>query len=212
MRQEHLEAIADVLKGTDVIVLSDEIYAELTYGDRRHVSIATIGEDMFKRTVLVSGFSKAFAMTGWRLGYTAGPKAIIEQMLKIHQYAIMCAPTMAQFAGVVALRDCDEVVAEMMTEYATRRRYVVDSFNRLKLPCFEPLGAFYVFPSLKATGMTSVEFCDALLQSKRVALVPGNAFGKSGEGYVRVSYSYSLTHLSQALSRIEEFLKEIGVV
>lgn len=212
MRREHLEEIAEVLKGTDILVLSDEIYAELTYGNIQHQSIASIGEDMFRRTILVSGFSKAFAMTGWRLGYTCGPKAIIEQMLKIHQYAIMCAPTMAQFAGVVAMRDCDDVVQEMISEYAIRRRYVIDSFNRLKLTCFEPLGAFYVFPSLKATGMGSQEFCERLLQSKRVALVPGNAFGKSGEGYVRVSYSYSLSHLSQAVARIEEFLKEIGIL
>jgi len=208
MRKEHLAEIAEVLKGTNVLVLSDEIYAELTYGDEQHVSIASINEDMFERTILVSGFSKAFAMTGWRLGYTCGPKQIVSQMLKIHQYALMCAPTMAQFAGVVAMRECDEVVKEMIDEYAIRRRFVVDSLNGLSLTCFEPLGAFYVFPSLKVTGMSSNCFCEELLQSKKVALVPGNAFGQSGEGYVRVSYSYSLTHLSQAIQRIEEFLKE----
>ena len=212
MRKEHLEEIANVLKGTDIIVLSDEIYAELTYGDSKHVSIASINEDMYHRTVLVSGFSKAFAMTGWRLGYTCGPQAVVEQMLKVHQYAIMCAPTMAQFAGVVALRECDDVVEDMMEQYAMRRRFVVDTFNRLNLPCFEPLGAFYVFPSLKATGMSSQQFCERLLQQKKVALVPGDAFGNSGEGYVRVSYSYSLTHLSQAFQRIEEFLKDEGTI
>lgn len=212
MRKEHLKDIAEVLKGTNILVLSDEIYAELTYGDSPHVSIASIDEDMYRRTILVSGYSKAFAMTGWRLGYTCGPKQIVEQMLKIHQYALMCAPTMAQFAGVVAMKECDEAVAEMISEYAMRRRLVVDSFNRLKLTCFEPLGAFYVFPSLKVTGMTSQEFCEQLLESKKVALVPGNAFGESGEGYVRVSYSYSLKHLSLALQRIEEFLKDRRII
>ena len=212
MRREHLEEIADVLEGTDILILSDEIYAELTYGDSKHVSIASINEDMFKRTILVSGFSKAFAMTGWRLGYTCGPKPIVEQMLKVHQYAIMCAPTMAQYAGVVAMRECDEVVLDMMNEYAMRRKYVVENFNRLGLTCFEPLGAFYVFPSLKITGMSSNEFCEKLLQSKKVALVPGNAFGENGEGYVRVSYSYSLSHLGEAFQRIEEFLKEQNII
>ena len=212
MRAGHLEEIAEVLGGTDILVLSDEIYGELTYGGSRHVSIASLSEDMRERTVLVSGFSKAFAMTGWRLGYACGPAPLIEQMAKIHQYAIMCAPTTAQYAGIVAMRECDGVVEEMAAEYAMRRRYMVDSFNRLSLTCFEPMGAFYVFPSIEATGMSSAEFCEKLLNSKRVALVPGNAFGESGEGYVRVSYSYSVSHLSEAVSRIESFLKEEGLL
>ncbi len=208
MRREHLESIAEVLKGTDILVMSDEIYGELTYGDEKHVSIASLSKDMYDRTILISGFSKAFAMTGWRLGYACGPEPIIKQMTKVHQYAIMCAPTMAQYAGVVAMKDCDQVVEEMRTEYAMRRRYMVDNFNRLGLTCFEPLGAFYVFPSIQKTGMTSQEFCERLLESKKVALVPGDAFGISGEGHVRVSYSYSVSHLSEAISRIEAFLTE----
>ena len=208
MRREHLDAIAEVLKGTDILVLSDEIYAELTYGDEKHVSIASVSKDMYDRTILVSGFSKAFAMTGWRLGYTCGPAEIISQMVKVHQYAIMCAPTMAQYAGIVAMRECDGEVEEMVAEYSIRRRLLTDNFNRMGLTCFEPLGAFYVFPSIRSTGLTSQEFCERLLSSKKVALVPGNAFGHNGEGHVRVSYSYSVSHLSQALSRIEAFLAE----
>lgn len=208
MRRENLEAIADVLKGTDILVLSDEIYGELTYGSEKHVSIASLSEDMYNRTVLVSGFSKAFAMTGWRLGYACGPAKLIEQITKIHQYAIMCAPTMAQYAGIVAMRDCDAEVADMINEYSMRRRYMVDGLNRLGLKCFEPLGAFYVFPSIEMTGMSSQEFCEKLLSVKQVALVPGNAFGECGEGYVRASYSYSFSHLSEALARIESFIKE----
>jgi len=212
MRAEHLEEIAKALEDTNILVLSDEIYGELTYGGRKHVSIASVSEDMYKRTVLVSGFSKAFAMTGWRLGYACGPAELISQMTKVHQYAIMCAPTMAQYAGVTAMRDCDGVVQEMVEEYAMRRRFMVDNFNRLGLSCFEPLGAFYVFPSITATGMNSQEFCEKLLESKRVALVPGSVFGESGEGYVRVSYSYSVTHLVEAISRIEAFLGEAGLI
>ncbi len=189
--------------------MSDEIYAELTYGSEKHVSIASISEDMRARTVIVNGFSKAYAMTGWRLGYAVGPEPIINQMLKLHQYAIMCAPTMAQYAAITALRECDDSVEAMATEYNMRRRLIVDGFNRIGLECFEPEGAFYSFPCIKSTGMRSLEFCEKLLESKRVALVPGDAFGASGEGYVRASYSYSVAHIAEALRRVEAFLKEL---
>ncbi len=205
MTREDLEAIAEVLRDTDVLVLSDEIYSELTYG-RKHCSIAEI-EGMHERTIYVSGFSKAFAMTGWRLGYLCAPEPIAAQMLKIHQYAIMCAPTMSQYAAIVAIRDCDKEVQKMVDEYNTRRRILVDGFNRIGLTCFEPEGAFYVFPCIKSTGMTSEEFCAKLLEEEKVAVVPGNAFGASGEGFVRVSYAYSLKHLMQALECIERFVK-----
>ncbi len=209
MRREHLNEIAEVLRGTDILVMSDEIYAELTYGSEKHVSIASISEDMRARTVIVNGFSKAYAMTGWRLGYAVGPEPIINQMLKLHQYAIMCAPTMAQYAAITALRECDDSVEAMATEYNMRRRLIVDGFNRIGLECFEPEGAFYSFPCIKSTGMRSLEFCEKLLESKRVALVPGDAFGASGEGYVRASYSYSVAHIAEALRRVEAFLKEL---
>ena len=211
MRREHLEEIAEVLRGTDIMVLSDEIYAELTYGEQRHVSFAEISEDAYNRTVVVNGFSKAYAMTGWRLGYACGPAPVIAQMLKLHQYAIMCAPTTSQYAAIVAMRDCDESVEMMREEYNMRRRLVTDSFNRMGLTCFEPEGAFYVFPCIRSTGMKSLEFCEKLLYSKRIAVVPGDAFGESGEGFVRVSYSYSVSHLAEALKRIEEFLKELDI-
>ena len=207
MAREDLEAIAEVLKGTDILVLSDEIYAELTYGGV-HVPAAAISEDMWQRTVTVNGFSKAYAMTGWRLGYACGPAPIIEQMVKMHQFAIMCAPTTAQYAGIVAMRDCEDVVASMREEYDMRRRFVVDGFNRLGLTCFEPKGAFYVFPSIRSTGLSSEEFCEQLLMQKHIAVIPGSAFGPGGEGHIRVSYSYSLNHLKEALGRIEAFLKE----
>ncbi|MEA5050618.1 MAG: aminotransferase class I/II-fold pyridoxal phosphate-dependent enzyme [Oscillospiraceae bacterium] len=210
MRREHLEQIAEVLRGTDIMVLSDEIYAELTYGGARHVSAAAISEDMRQRTILVNGFSKAYAMTGWRLGYACGPAPVIKQMLKLHQFAIMCAPTMAQYAAITALRDCDDTVEAMVTEYNMRRRFVTDGFNKLGLHCFEPQGAFYVFPCIKGTGMRSLEFCEKLLYAKAVAVVPGDAFGDCGEGYIRVSYSYSVTHLAEALRRIGEFIGELG--
>lgn len=209
MRREHLEEIAEVLYGTDILVMSDEIYAELTYGGERHVSIASISEDMRSRTVIVNGFSKAYAMTGWRLGYLCGPQPLIEQMLKLHQYALMCAPTMAQYAAITALRECDDSVEAMATEYNMRRRLIVDGFNRIGMPCYEPQGAFYAFPSIKSTGMKSLEFCEKLLQSQCVALVPGDAFGASGEGFVRASYSYSVAHIAEALRRVELFLKEL---
>ncbi len=205
MTREDLEAIAEVLRDTNVLVLSDEIYSELTYG-RKHCSIAEI-DGMWERTIYVSGFSKAFAMTGWRLGYVCAPKPIAAQMLKIHQYAIMCAPTMSQYAAVTALRDCDDEVVKMTDEYNVRRRILVDGFNRIGLTCFEPEGAFYVFPCIKSTGMNSEEFCARLLEEEKVAVVPGNAFGESGEGFVRVSYAYSLKHLMEALKCIERFVK-----
>ena len=207
MRREHLEAIAEVIRRHDIIVLSDEIYAELTYNGR-HVSIASL-PGMKERTIVVNGFSKTFAMTGWRLGYAAGPAAAIKQMTKLHQYAIMCAPTTAQYAAIVALDHCEENIRQMREEYNTRRRFVVDAFNKMGLHTFEPEGAFYVFPCIKGTGLGSEEFCERLLYEKKVAVVPGNAFGDSGEGFIRVSYSYSVQHLSAALRRIAEFLQEL---
>lgn len=210
MSKDELEAIAEVVRGTQIVVLSDEIYAELTFGGQRHFSISTL-PGMRERTVVVNGFSKAYAMTGWRLGYACGPAPIIAQMLKIHQYAVMCAPTVSQVAAIEALKNCDESIEEMRAEYDRRRRTVVDRFNKMGLPCFEPEGAFYVFPSIKSSSMTSLEFCEKLLEAKKVAIVPGDAFGDCGEGYVRVSYSYSMEHLVTALDRIEEFLAELGI-
>lgn len=210
MRRKELEAVAEVLRDTDVLVLSDEIYSELTYGGERHVSIAEI-DGMKERTIFISGFSKAFSMTGWRLGYFAAPAPITTQMLKIHQYGIMSSPTVSQYAAIVAMNDCDDEVLHMKNEYDARRRFVVKGFNDLGLDCFEPEGAFYAFPSIKSTGLSSEDFCKRLLQSKKVAIVPGNAFGDSGEGFVRVSYAYSLSHLNTALERIGEFLKEMNV-
>ena len=207
MRREHLEAIAEVLKKHDIIVLSDEIYAELTYNGR-HTSIAEL-PGMKERTIVVNGFSKTFAMTGWRLGYAAGPAPAIKQMTKIHQYAIMCAPTTSQYAAIEALDHCEENICQMREEYDRRRRFVVDAFNKMGLHTFEPEGAFYVFPCIKSTGMGSEEFCEKLLYGKKVAVVPGNAFGDSGEGFIRVSYSYSVQHLTTALGRIKEFLDEL---
>jgi aminotransferase len=205
MRREDLQEIAQVLRGTDIFVLSDEIYAELTYGEG-HVSIASL-PDMKERTILVNGFSKAYAMTGWRLGYACGPAPIIKVMTKIHQAAIMCAPTTSQYAAVTALRSCDEDIDKMREEYDMRRRFITKSLNAMGLSCFLPEGAFYVFPSIQSTGYTSEEFCEKLLFSKKVAVVPGTAFGDSGEGHVRISYSYSLAHLTEALHRIQEFVK-----
>lgn len=211
MRREHLEEIAEVLRDTNVTVLSDEIYAELTYGYERHVSIAAL-PGMAERTVVINGFSKAYAMTGWRLGFACGPKALIKVMTKIHQSCIMCAPTTSQYAAVTALRDCDDEIEEMRMKYDMRRRYLVKCFNDMGLTCFEPEGAFYVFPCIKSTGMTSDEFCTALLYEKRVAVVPGTAFGDSGEGFVRVSYAYSVEHLQEAMERIRGFLKGKGLL
>lgn len=208
MEKEHLEEIAKVVEKHNLLVISDEIYAELTYGGKKHVSFASI-ENMRERTVVVSGFSKSYAMTGWRLGYALGPKEIVDQMTKLHQYGIMSAPTTAQYAAIEALKNGDNDIENMCSQYEMRRRLVVGSLDKMGLTCFEPLGAFYAFPCIKSTGLTSEEFCTQLINSKRVAVVPGNAFGQSGEGYVRISYSYSLKHLSEALNRIEEFLKEL---
>ncbi len=208
MRKEDLEPIAEVLRGTDIMVMSDEIYAELTYGSEPHASLAQI-EDMKERTIIVQGFSKAYAMTGWRLGYACGPKVIIDAMTKIHQSCIMCAPTTSQHAAIVALQKCDGDIEEMCKTYDMRRRLMVKNLNEMGLDCFEPEGAFYVFPCIKSTGLTSNEFCEKLLFSKKVAVVPGTAFGQSGEGYVRISYSYSTEHLLLALSRIKEFINEV---
>jgi aminotransferase len=209
MGRSDLEQIAEVLKGTDIFVISDEIYSELTYGGERHVSPASISNDMWARTVTVNGFSKSFAMTGWRLGYVCAPAPITEQIVKMHQFAIMCAPTTAQYAGIVALRDCEDVVSSMRDEYDIRRRFIVDGFNRIGLHCFEPRGAFYVFPSVESTGLTEEEFCEQLIRKKRVAVIPGTAFGPGGEGHVRVSYSYSIKHIKEALRRIGEFVNEL---
>ena len=207
MEQEDLEAIAEVLRGTNIMVLSDEIYAELNYGLQNHVSIATL-PGMAERTVVVNGFSKTYAMTGWRLGYACGPAPIIRIMTKIHQSAIMSAPTTSQYAAITALKDCDGEIERMRNEYNMRRRLVVKSFNDMGLSCFEPRGAFYAFPCIKSSGMSSEEFCTKLLEQKHVAIIPGNAFGASGEGYARVSYAYSVEHLMEAIRRIREFLNE----
>ena len=207
MRREHLEEIAQVLRGTDILVLADEIYSELTYNGQPHVSIASV-DGMKERTVVVNGFSKSCAMTGWRLGYALGPKEIISVMTKVHQYAIMCAPTTSQHAAIEALKNGDEDIKKMRNEYDMRRRLIVRGFRELGLDCFEPEGAFYVFPSIASTGMTSEEFCGKLLREKHVAVVPGNAFGECGEGFIRVSYAYSTAHINEALRRIGQFLKE----
>lgn len=206
MRREHMEAIAEVVRENDLMVLSDEIYSELTYGDTSHVTFSAI-DGMRERTIVVNGFSKAFAMTGWRLGYAVGPAEIIKAMTKLHQYGIMSAPTTAQYAAIEALKNGDEDIVYMREQYDMRRRLVVDGFNEMGLTCFEPEGAFYVFPCIKKTGLTSEEFCEKLLYDERVAVVPGTAFGDSGEGFVRISYSYSIKHITEALSRINHFIK-----
>ena len=207
MRREHLEAIAEVVRENDLMVLSDEIYSALTYGDTNHVTFSAI-DGMWERTIVVNGFSKAFAMTGWRLGYAVGPAQIIKAMTKLHQYGIMSAPTTAQYAAIEALKNGDEDIVYMREQYDMRRRLVVDGFNSMGLTCFEPEGAFYVFPCIKKTGLTSEEFCERLLYEERVAVVPGSAFGDCGEGFERVSYSYSIKHITEALSRIEHFIKQ----
>ena len=211
MRRNDLEEIAEVLRGTDIIVISDEIYSELTYGDEEHCSIVNI-DGMKERTVLINGFSKAFSMTGWRLGFAAAPQPIITQMLKIHQYGIMCSPTMSQYAAVVALKECKKDIEYMRNEYDMRRKLIVKGFNEMGLECFEPEGAFYIFPSIKKTGLSSQQFCEQLIEKYRVAVVPGDAFGECGEGYIRVSYAYSLQHIKTALERIKLFLEELGVL
>jgi aminotransferase len=207
MRREHLEEIAEVLRGTEIMVLSDEIYGELTYGEREHVSITSL-PDMQARTLLVGGVSKAFAMTGWRLGYVCGPQPLMAAIVKLHQYALMCAPTTAQYAAIEAMEHGDEDVTVMRAEYDLRRRFIVDELNRMGLTCFEPEGAFYVFPSIRITGMTSEDFCQKLLMEKHVAVVPGTAFGESGEGFVRISYCYSLKHITEAMERLRAFIAE----
>lgn len=209
MDQQDLEAIAEVLRGTDVLVLSDEIYAELTYGLDRHASIASL-PGMWERTIVVNGFSKSYSMTGWRLGYAAGPEPIIKVMTKIHQSCIMSAPTTSQYAAIVALQQCDDQIVKMRDEYNRRRRYVVKALNDLGLTCFEPKGAFYVFPSIQCSGLKSSEFCEQLLKEQEVAIVPGDAFGASGEGYARISYAYSVDHLETAMRRIRRFLQDHG--
>ena len=207
MTKDELEEIAEVLRGTDICVLSDEIYSELTYG-LEHTSIASLN-GMKERTIVVNGFSKTYAMTGWRLGYCVGPEEIVQQMTKIHQYAIMCAPTLSQYAAVEALKNGDEDVNRMRDEYNYRRRFIVDGFNKIGLTCFEPQGAFYVFPCIKSTNMTSAEFCERLLMEQKVAVVPGTAFSESGEGFVRCSYAYSIANIKEALLRIEKFVNSL---
>ena len=209
MSAAEVEEIAAVLRETNVLVLSDEIYSELTYGLDRHVSIASL-PGMAERTIVVNGFSKSYAMTGWRLGYAVGPAPLIKVMTKIHQSCIMSAPTTSQYAAITALRQCDDQIEMMRDEYNRRRRYVVKALNEMGLTCFEPRGAFYVFPSIQISGLTSSEFCEQLLREKEVAIIPGSAFGASGEGYARISYAYSVDHLQTAMKRIREFLHEHG--
>lgn len=208
MTRADLEEIAQVIIEKDLLVISDEIYSELSY-DEKHVSIASL-PGMKERTILINGFSKSYAMTGWRLGYAAGPEEIITQMIKIHQFAIMCAPTTSQYAAVAALRDGDRDVEEMRQAYNQRRRYLVHALREMGLDCFEPFGAFYVFPSIKKFGMTSEEFANRLLQEEKVAVVPGTAFGECGEGFLRISYAYSLEDLKKALERLERFVKKLA--
>lgn len=207
MGREDLEALAEVLRGTDIMVISDEIYAELTYGGR-HVSMANL-PDMKERTIVINGFSKAYSMTGWRLGYACGPKPIIAGMTKLHQYGIMSAPTTSQYAAIEALDEGDGDIEAMREEYDGRRRFLVDGFRKLGLDCFEPRGAFYTFPCIKSTGLTSEEFCDRFLEDQRVAVIPGSAFGPGGEGYVRACYAASMRDLATALERLELFLRTL---
>lgn len=208
MEREDLEAIAEVLKDTNIMIMSDEIYSELTYGDEPHVSIIQI-DGMRERTLYVNGFSKAYSMTGWRLGYICGPEPVMKQILKIHQYEIMCSPTVSQYAAIEAINNCDEDIKKMVSEYNIRRRWLVNALNELGLTCFEPKGAFYVFPCIKSTGLSSEEFCERLLFEHNVAVVPGNAFGECGEGYIRISYAYSLNHIIEAVKRIGEFIDSL---
>lgn len=207
MGYEDILAISKLIENTDIMVISDEIYAELTYGES-HVSVPSV-PGMKERCILINGFSKAFAMTGWRLGYACGPAEIMAMITKIHQFAIMCAPTTSQYAAIEALRNCDKEVMRMLEEYDMRRKIIVRGFNNLGLTCREPKGAFYAFPSIQSTGLSSDEFCERLLMSKRVAVVPGTAFGEGGEGFIRVSYCYSTEHIKEALKRIGEFLAEL---
>ena len=207
MGREHLEELAEVLRGTDIMVISDEIYAELTYG-QKHVSMANI-PGMYERTIVVNGFSKAYSMTGWRMGFLCAPKEIIGAMTKLHQYGIMSAPTTSQYAAIEAMRNGDGDIAEMKAEYNKRRRFLVDGFRKLGLECFEPKGAFYTFPCIKSTGLSSEEFCERLIREERVAVIPGSAFGPGGEGFVRACYAASMENLDEALKRIERFLNNL---
>lgn len=208
MRKNDLEEISKIIKKHNLLVLSDEIYGELTYGKKKHITFSSI-EGMKERTIIVSGFSKTYAMTGWRLGFALGPKEIIDSMTKLHQFSIMSAPTTAQYAAIEALNKGDEDIESMRTQYDLRRRFIFDGFRKMGLYCFEPEGAFYVFPCIKSTGLTSSGFCEKLLLQEKVAIIPGNAFGNCGEGYVRVSYSYSLNHIKEALNRIRKFISNI---
>ncbi|WP_099205488.1 aminotransferase class I/II-fold pyridoxal phosphate-dependent enzyme [Scatolibacter rhodanostii] len=208
MRRADLEPIAKLVEKHNLFVLSDEIYSELTYGKEAHVSFASL-PGMWERTIVINGFSKSYSMTGWRMGYAAGPKEIIGCMTKLHQFAIMSAPTTSQYAAIEALRNGDDDIAYMKTQYDMRRRLIVDGLNDMGLTCFEPEGAFYVFPSIQSTGLSSMEFSEKLIYAKQVAVVPGDAFGECGEGFLRISYSYSIKHITEALDRIRAFLKEI---
>ena len=209
MRKDDLVSIAKVIKERNLFVLSDEIYSELTYGDQKHVSIASIS-GMKERCVVINGFSKTYSMTGWRLGYALGPDPVIKQMTKLHQFAIMSAPTNSQYAAIEALKNGDGDIEKMRESYDMRRRFTVNAFREIGLDCFEPEGAFYLFPCIKSTGLTSEEFCEKLILSKRVAVVPGNAFGDCGEGFIRVSYCYSIDNIKEAVRRVGEFIKELG--
>ena len=207
MAREDLEAIADVLRGTDIMVLSDEIYAELTYG-QRHVSMANL-EEMYDRTIVVNGFSKSHAMTGWRMGYVCAPKPIIQCLTKLHQFGIMSAPTVSQYAAIEAMRNGDRDIEHMREEYDRRRRYLVENLNRIGLSCFEPKGAFYVFPCIRSSGLSSDEFCERFLREEKVAVIPGTAFGPGGEGYVRACYASSMRDLTESISRLDNFLQNL---
>lgn len=208
MRKDELEKIADAIIKYNLLVVSDEIYSELTYGEEAHCTIASV-KSMKERTIVINGFSKTYSMTGWRLGYALGPAPIIEQMTKLHQFAIMSAPTNSQYAAIDALKNGDADIEKMKSDYDMRRRFTVDKFNSMGLTCFEPEGAFYVFPCIKSTGLSSDEFCEKLIYSKKVAVVPGTAFGDCGEGYIRVSYCYSIDNIRKACEKIREFLEEL---
>ncbi len=207
LTRDELQKLADIIKEADILAVTDEIYAEMTYGGR-HVSIASL-DGMRERTIVISGFSKAYAMTGWRLGYVCAPEPIAKQILKIHQFAIMCAPTTSQFAAIDALQNGDPDIEMMTEEYNRRRRYIYDGLKKIGIESFEPKGAFYIYPDIRKFGMSSDEFCERLLEEKRCAIVPGNAFGESGEGFARISYAYSVKHITAALERIEAFVKGI---
>ncbi len=207
MAQEDLEAIAEVLRGTDIMVISDEIYAELTYG-QHHISMANL-PDMYERTVIINGMSKSHAMTGWRMGYLCGPAPVVKQMLKLHQFSIMSAPTASQYAAVEAMRNGDRDIQKMREEYDGRRRYLLEGLHRIGLPCFEPKGAFYVFPDIRGTGLSSDDFCERFLREERVAVIPGSAFGPGGEGFVRACYAASMKDIAEALTRLDNFLTNL---